>query len=66
MRDKVSITYVTPLPGAFTKPVASATLGDLLGSRGISVEPDFMVERIDEDARALVSYDERRSHSTCW
>lgn len=59
MRDKVSITYVTPLPGAFTKPVASATLGDMLGSREIVVEPDFMVERVDEDTHALVSYDER-------
>jgi len=59
MRDKVSITYVTPLPGAFTKPVAASTLGDMLGDRGIEVESDFMVERIDEDARSLVSYDER-------
>lgn len=59
IRDKVSITYVTPLPGAFTKPVAAATLGDMLGERGIELEPDFMVERIDEDGHALVSYDER-------
>ncbi len=59
MRDKVSITYVTPLPGAFTKPVASATLGDMLGARGIPVEADFMTERIDEKRRSLVSYDER-------
>jgi sulfide:quinone oxidoreductase len=27
MRDKVEITYVTPLDGAFTKPVAAAQLG---------------------------------------
>jgi sulfide:quinone oxidoreductase len=59
MRDRVSITYVTPLPGAFTKPVAAAALGDMLGDRGIGVESDFMVERIDEDAHTLVSYDER-------
>ncbi|MBN2176341.1 MAG: NAD(P)/FAD-dependent oxidoreductase [Demequinaceae bacterium] len=59
MRDKVSITFVTPLPGAFTRPIAAATLGDLLGSRDIAVEPDFMIERIDEDTHALVSYDER-------
>jgi sulfide:quinone oxidoreductase len=59
MRDKVSITYVTPLPGAFTKPVAAATLGDMLGERGITLESDFMVERVDEDTRTLVSYDER-------
>lgn len=59
MRDKVSITYVTPLPGAFTKPIASAALGDMLGKRGIEVEPDFMIERVDVEKRAIVSYDER-------
>lgn len=59
LRDDVEIVYVTPLDGAFTKPVASAQLGSMLSSRGITVETDFMVERVDPDARALVSYDER-------
>ncbi len=59
MRDKVQITYVTPLPGAFTKPVASAALGSMLDDRGIAVEPDFMVESIDTEEKKLVSYDER-------
>lgn len=58
-RDLVSITYVTPLPGAFTKPVAAATLGDMLDERGVRLESDFMVERVDEDNRSLISYDER-------
>ena len=31
----------------------------MLDERGIAVEPDFLVERIDEDRKALVSYDER-------
>jgi sulfide:quinone oxidoreductase len=59
MRDRVELVYVTPLDGAFTKPVAAARLGHLLEERGIAVETDFMVERIDGDAKALVSYDER-------
>jgi sulfide:quinone oxidoreductase len=59
MRDHVSITFVTPLSGAFTKPVASATLGSMLEDRGIAIEPDFVVEHIDPDAKTLVSYDER-------
>jgi sulfide:quinone oxidoreductase len=57
MRDKVEITYVTPLSGAFTKPIAAHLLGDLLEDRGIGLEPDFYVERVDNGA--LVSYDER-------
>ncbi|WP_395659609.1 NAD(P)/FAD-dependent oxidoreductase [Nocardioides sp.] len=59
VRDDVDITYVTPLSGAFTRPVASERLGHLLAERRIDVEPDFVVERVDEDASALVSYDER-------
>ncbi|WP_062521453.1 type III sulfide quinone reductase, selenoprotein subtype [Demequina silvatica] len=59
IRDKVDITFVTPLSGAFTKPVASAAFGGMLDERGIAVEPDFMVESIDAEAHRLVSYDER-------
>ena len=44
LRDAVEITYVTPLSGAFTRPIASARLGHLLEERGITVEPDFVVE----------------------
>jgi len=59
VRDQVEITYVTPLPGAFTKPVASKYLGGMLDERKIALESDFMVERVDEETRMLVSYDER-------
>jgi sulfide:quinone oxidoreductase len=59
MRDRVEMTYVTPLPGAFTKPVASKYLGSMLEDRKIALEEDFMVERIDPEAKTLVSYDER-------
>ena len=59
MRDRVELVYVTPLPGAFTKPIASAALGGMLDERKIAVEPDFVVERIDADRRTMVSYDER-------
>ncbi|CAI7974402.1 sulfide:quinone oxidoreductase [Frankia sp. Hr75.2] len=59
MHDQVEIVYATPLSGAFTKPIASARLGSMLDDRKIAVESDFMVERIDPDAKTLVSYDER-------
>lgn len=59
IRDKVELTYVTPLPGAFTKPVAAATLGGMLSERGITLESDYMIESIDEHSKALRSYDER-------
>jgi sulfide:quinone oxidoreductase len=59
MRDRIELSYATPLPGAFTKPIASAHLGSMLDDRKIAVEPDFMVERIDDEAKTLISYDER-------
>ena len=59
IRDRVEMTYVTPLPGAFTKPVASEHLGAMLDERKVAVESDFMVERIDNERKVLVSYDER-------
>ncbi len=59
MRDQVEITYVTPMSGAFTKPVASAHLGNMFDERKIHLESDFYIERIDTDKNALVSYDER-------
>ena len=59
LRDRVELVYVTPLDGAFTKPVASAHLGGMLDERKVHVETDFMVERIDPERKMLVSYDER-------
>jgi sulfide:quinone oxidoreductase len=59
LRDRTELVFVTPLDGAFTKPVASRHLGHELEKRGIVVETDFMVERVDQERRVLVSYDER-------
>jgi sulfide:quinone oxidoreductase len=56
-RDSVELVYATPLPGAFTKPIASARLASMLDGRGIRVEPDFLVERVD--GTRLISYDDR-------
>jgi len=60
IRDKVELSYVTPLPGAFTKPVSATYLGDMLERRGIALEPDFVVAAVDADAGTLESYDERQ------
>jgi sulfide:quinone oxidoreductase len=58
-RDKVDIVYVTPLPGAFTKPVASSILGRLLAEKGIRMVADFNAERVDAAGRKLVGFDGR-------
>ena len=59
IRDKVEIVYVTPLEGAFTKPVCSKHLGWMLDERKITLEPDFDIEHIDAQTKTMVSMDER-------
>jgi sulfide:quinone oxidoreductase len=58
MRDQVELTLVTPLPGAFTKPIASKLLGRMLEEKNINVVPEFMVERVEPEQKVLVSYEE--------
>lgn len=58
LRDKVDITFVTPLPGAFTKPRAGALLGDILERKNVHLVTDFYAEGVDQDAKVLRSYDE--------
>ena len=59
IRDKVEITYVTPLPGAFTKPQATKMLGELLNQKNIKVIPEFYIERVDNKKKKIISYDEQ-------
>ena len=66
MRDAVELVYVTPLPGAFTKPVASKHLGSLLTEKKVMVEEDYFLMEVDSDEQKLVSYDEREVPTTCW
>lgn len=58
IRDKVKLTFVTPLSGAFTKPRASALLGEMLEDKDINLVPDFYPESVDPEAKVLYSYDE--------
>ena len=59
IRDRVDITYVTPLDGAFTKPIASKTLGGLLEEKHIALETEFATGEVDGAAGILKSWDER-------
>ena len=59
LRDVTEIVYVTPLDGAFTKPIASRELGHALSERDITLETDFMIESVDQERRVITSYDER-------
>lgn len=56
MRDKVELTFVTPMDGAFTKPRATKELNYLLEQKNIRIIPNFNVERVDGEARKVYDY----------
>jgi sulfide:quinone oxidoreductase len=57
IRDKINITYVTPMSGAFTKPVATKMLSALLEEKNIKIIPDFYLESVDNENKKIYSYD---------
>ncbi len=61
IRDKVEMSYATPLTGAFTRPISSARLGDMLAKRGIQVVGDFNVASVDGGKRVLKAFDGREA-----
>mgnify|MGYP003574305890 FL=1 len=60
IRDRVDLTFVTPLPEAFTKPIAAQRLGDILDQKGINVITEFNIERVEPDEKAIYSFDEQK------
>ena len=59
LREKVDITYVTPLDQAFTKQTCATLLGHLLTDKGITLVTEFAAGSVDGIAGRLVSYDDR-------
>lgn len=65
IRDKVDITYVTPLPGAFTKPKATKMLSELLKEKNIKIIPDFSIMEVDNETKEIVDFGEQRISFDC-
>ncbi len=59
IRDRVELTYVTPLDGAFTKPVCSRKLGGMLGERNLNLVTEYNTASVDGVEGRLISYDDR-------
>lgn len=57
MRDKVEISFVTPMDGAFTKPVATAKLQHLMDEKEIEVIPNFAIMEVDGENRKIIDYE---------
>jgi sulfide:quinone oxidoreductase len=59
IRDRVELTYATPLDGAFTKPVASQQLAGMLAEKGVELVTEFNTGEVDGAGGRLIGYDGR-------
>ena len=59
IRDKVELTLVTPLPGAFTKPIATKMLSGLMEEKNIKIVPDFNIAEVDNLNKKILDYEEK-------
>jgi sulfide:quinone oxidoreductase len=59
IRDKVELTYVTPLDGAFTKATCNRELSGMFTDKGISLVTEFNTGEVDGRGGRLTSYDGR-------
>jgi sulfide:quinone oxidoreductase len=59
IRDRVELTFVTPLDGAFTKAVCNRELSGLLKDKGVNLVTEFNTGEVDGQAGRLISYDGR-------
>jgi sulfide:quinone oxidoreductase len=60
IRDKVTITYATPLAGAYSSPDSARALARLLEEKGIGLETGFATEQVLGAVGALVADGGRR------
>ena len=59
IRDKVELTYVTPLDGVFTKATCNRELSGLFKGKGIGLVTEFNTGEVDAESGRLVSFDGR-------
>ncbi len=57
IRKNVKISFVTPMDGAFTKPVATEKLQHLLNEKNIHVIPQFNIMELDGPNRKMIDYE---------
>ncbi len=55
VRDKIDIRLVTPLPGAFTKPKASAFFSQLIEAKNINITASYDLAEVDCAGKKIIS-----------
>jgi sulfide:quinone oxidoreductase len=56
IRHKVEIELVTPLTGAFTKPIASKVFSEIAKEKGIKITTDFSIGYVDHVKKTIKSH----------
>ena len=56
VRDNIEIELVTPMAGAFSKPIASSILGDIARQKNIKVTPNFDIAQVNADEKTIASH----------
>ncbi len=59
IRDRVELTLVTPLDGAFTKAICNRELSGMLDDKRIHLVTEFNTGEVDADRGRLISFDGR-------
>lgn len=65
MRDKVNISYVTPLSGAFTKPRAAKLLGGLLEEKNINIVTDYFLDEVNNEKQTISDFSGKELKFDC-
>lgn len=55
VRENIEIELVTPLTGAFTKPVAAKILGKVCEDKNIKVTPNFVIDSVNVGKKCIES-----------
>ncbi|MGD8765265.1 MAG: FAD/NAD(P)-binding oxidoreductase, partial [Desulfobacteraceae bacterium] len=55
-RNNVEIEMVTPMAGAFSKPIASSILGDIAIQKNIKVTPNFDIAQVNAEEKTIESH----------
>ena len=56
VRDNIEIELVTPMAGAFSKPIASGILGDTMIQKNIKVTPNFDLAKVNPEEQTIESH----------
>jgi len=65
IRNRVNITYITPMSGAFTKPKASKALGSMLEKKNINLVTDFFLGEVDNENKKIMDFGGREVPFDC-